>query len=238
MEFVKVKKKRLYVDVLFQLQEYLIKKNVSPGQKLPSERELALMFDVSRISIREALAILETKGLVERKIGGGTFSTGATGFAVTSLLQEVAKKQDMIKEPMEVRRVMEPKLAGLAAANISDKLLSKLKTNLNRQKQRLDKGQDFTDLDREFHYTIVKATKNSIFLKLVEALRDAVKDTRTKSHLARGGMETSYNGHVAIYAALASRDPQEAERAMAKHMVEVEQLIWDYLAEQERASKT
>ena len=238
MKFTKVKKKRLYVDVLFQLQEYLIKEKTSPGQRLPSERELASLFGVSRISIREALAILETKGLVERKVGGGTFSMGTANFAVTSLMQEVAKKRDMIREPMEVRRVIEPKLARLAAANISSKLLLKLKTNLNRQKQKFTKGQDITDLDREFHFTIAMATKNSIFTELVEALRYALEDTRAKSLHAQEGVKVSYHGHEAIYAALESRDPDKAEEAMAAHMNQVEKLIWDYLAEQERASKT
>ncbi|MCL1926025.1 MAG: FadR family transcriptional regulator [Syntrophorhabdaceae bacterium] len=238
MKFTKVKKKRLYIDVLFQLQEYLIKEKVSPGQRLPSERELALMFGVSRISIREALAILETKGLVERKVGGGTFSTGTANFAVTSLMQEVAKKQGVTKEPMEVRRVIEPKLAGLAAKNISDKLLLKLKTNLDRQKQKLMKGQDITDLDREFHFTIAKATKNSIFTGLLEALRYALEDTRAKSLNAPEGVKVSYLGHEAIYAALESRNPDKAEKAMADHIIQVEKLILDYLAEQERASKT
>ena len=236
MKFVKVKKQRLYVDVLFQLQEYLIKEKVSPGQRLPSERELALLFDVSRISIREALAILEAQGLVERKVGGGTFSTGTADFAVTALMQEVAKKRDRIREPIEVRRVMEPKLARLAAANISDKLLLKLKTNLERQKQKLMKGQDITDLDREFHFTIAKATNNSIFTGLVEALRYALEDTRAKSLHAPGGVKASYIGHEAIYAALEARNPDKAEKAMTTHMIQVEKLILDYLAEQERAS--
>jgi len=238
LKFVKVKKKRLYVDVLFQLQEYLIKEKTSAGQKLPSERELALLFDVSRVSIREALAILESKGLVERKVGGGTFSMGTANFAVTSLMQEVAKKRDMVREPMEVRRVMEPKLARLAASNVSGKLLLKLKTNLNRQKQKLTKGQDITDLDREFHFTIATATNNSIFTKLVEAMRDALEDTRAKSLQAQGGADASYRGHEAIYAALESRDPDKAEEAMTAHMIQMEKFIWDYLAEQERAAKT
>ena len=238
MEFVKVKKKRLYVDVLFQLQEFLIKEKPSPGQRLPSERELASLFGVSRISIREALAILETKGLIERKVGGGTFSKGTANFAVTSLMQEVANKRDMIREPMEVRRVIEPKLARLAAANISGKLLLKLKANLGRQKQKLMKGQDITDLDREFHFTIAKAAKNSIFMELVEALRYALEDTRAKSLNAKGGMELSYQGHEAVFAALESRDPDKAEEAMTVHMIQVEKLIWDYLAEQERGPKT
>ena len=238
LEFTKVKKKRLYVDVLFQLQDYLTREKVSPGQRLPSERELALQFDVSRISIREALAILETRGLVERKVGGGTFSTGTANFAVTSLVQEVAKKRDMLNEPMEVRRVLEPQLARLAAENISDKLLQKLKTNLDRQKQKIAKGQDITDLDREFHFTIAKAAKNTIFFGLVEALRYALEDTRAKSLNAQGGMKMSFHGHEAIYAALESRDPDKAEKAMAAHMLQVEKLILDYLAQQERASKT
>lgn len=238
MKFVKVKKKRLYVNVLSQLEEYLTKEKVVPGKKLPSERELASMFDVSRLSVREALAILEANGLVERKVGGGTFSRGSTNFAVTTLLKKVAKKSHLIKEPMEVRRVIEPQLARLAAINISDELLKEIRLNLKLQQENLVKGHEITSLDRDFHFIIAKATNNTIFIELIEALRDALEETRVKSLHARDGSKVSYQGHEAIYAALESHNPDKAEDAMAAHLIQVEKLILDWLVDQEHILKS
>jgi GntR family transcriptional repressor for pyruvate dehydrogenase complex len=227
------KRKRIYEEVLDQLQAYLFKSAGNPGQKLPSERELAQMFHVNRFSVREALTVLESNGLVKRKIGEGTFSTGTANFATTSLVDVVARNQHLIKEPMQVRRVIEPQLARLAAVNISDEQLAHMKDVLRQQNERLSNGLDIIDLDSEFHSCIARATKNSIFVGLLEALHDSLATTSIKSNQARGGGKAGYNRHQAIYAALEQHDPDKAEEAMFEHMVEVERLLLDYHAERE-----
>ena len=232
MKFRETKKKRLYEDVLEQLQEYLIREKIEPGQKLPPERELAKIFNVNRVSIREAMTVLEASGLVERKNRGGTFSTGVASLATTSLLQVVAKNKYLTKEPMQVRRVIEPQLARLAALNITDDLMNDLKNNLQQQEKRIIDGLDIIDLDREFHYCIAKATDNAIFIGMIEALHDSLEGTRVKSLRSKEGGYKSFRGHKEIYAALEVHDPNKAEEAMANHMKQVESLILGYLVEQ------
>jgi len=233
MNFKKIKRKRIYEEVLDQLQEYLFKGAVNPGQKLPSERELAEMFHVNRVSVREALTVLEATGLVERKIGEGTFSTGGTNFATTSLVKVVARNQHLIREPMQVRRVIEPQLARLAALNISDEQLLHLKEVLRQQNDRLRNGLDIIALDSEFHFSIAKATNNSVFVGLLEALHDTLAGTSVRSNQARGGGKAGYKRHKAIYAALENHDPDKAEEAMVDHIKEVERLVLDYVAERD-----
>lgn len=229
MKFRETKKKRLYEDVLEQLQEYLIREKIESGQKLPPERELAKIFNVNRVSVREAMTVLEASGLVERKNRGGTFSTGAASFAATSLLQVIAKNKHLIKEPMQVRRVIEPQLARLAALNINDDLMKDLNNNLQQQEERLIEGLDIIDLDREFHYCIAKATDNAIFIGVIEALHDSLEGTRVKSLRFKEGGWKSFRGHKAIYAALEAHDPNKAEEAMTNHLKQVESLILSYI---------
>jgi len=233
LKFTSIKRKRLYEDVLAQLQEYLIKDKIEPGHKLPSERELAQMFNVNRVSVREALAIMEANGVVERKIGGGTFSASTVNFAATSLVQVLARNQNLIREAMQVRRVIEPQLARLAALHQTEELMQCLKHNLQRQQERLSNRQDIIDLDSEFHFYIARATNNTIIIGLVEALHDSLKGTRIKSLQAREGGNKSYQGHKAIYSALEARDADKAEEVMFDHLKQVERLILSYLTEQE-----
>ncbi len=233
MKFKEIKRKRIYEEVLVQLQEYLLNGDVTPGQKLPSERELALMFNVNRVSVREALSVLESNGLVERKIGEGTFSAKPANFTATSLVKVITNHSHLIKEPMQVRRVIEPQLARFAAQNITEDQLERLRDLLLRQKERLENGQDIIDLDTEFHHGIARATGNSIFVGLVEALHNSLADTRIKSNMARGGGERGYQAHQAIYTALESRDADKAEEAMLNHIMGVERMMLHYFAEQE-----
>ena len=237
MKFRETKKKRLYEDVLEQLQEYLIREKIESGQKLPPERELAKIFNVNRVSVREAMTILEASGLVERKNRGGTFSTGAASFTTISLLQVFAKNKYLVKEPMQVRRVIEPQLARLAALNISDDLLKYLENNLQQQEKRITEGLYIIDLDREFHYCIAKATDNAIFIGMIEALHDSLEGTREKSLRFKEGGSKSFRGHKAIYAALEAHDPDKAEEAMANHMKQVEGMILGYLVEQAQSEE-
>lgn len=231
MKFEKIKRKRIYEEVLSQLQEYLANGDVEPGQKLPSERELAKLFNVNRFSIREALTILETNGLVKRKVGEGTFSVDPVEFTATSMLRIVAKNQNSIKEPMQARRIIEPQIARLAALAISDAQLQYLEELLQRQKERLENGIDIIDLDNEFHSSIAKATNNILLVELLNALHNSISGTRIKSNQARGGGESGYKWHRKIFAALKRRNPEESEEAMLFHLLEVERLILDYYAE-------
>jgi DNA-binding transcriptional regulator YhcF (GntR family) len=142
MKFKEIKRKRIYEEVLVQLQEFLLNGNVVPGQKLPSERELAQTFNVNRVSVREALTVLEANGLVERKVGEGTFRTGAVNFEATPLIKAITNKERQVREPIQVRRVIEPQLARLAAQNISEEQLEVLRDILRRQEERLKQGKD------------------------------------------------------------------------------------------------
>lgn len=235
MKFKEIKRKRIYEEVLVQLQEYLLNGDVVPGQKLPSERELAQMFNVNRVSVREALTVLETNGLVERKIGEGTFSLGPTNFEATSLIKAITNKERQVREPIQVRRVIEPQLARLAAQNISEEQLANLRDILRRQEERLKEGKDIIDLDTEFHYAIARATDNSIFVGLLEALNNSLVDTRVTSNMAHGGGERGYAAHKTIFSALEKRDPDMAEEAMFNHVMGVERMMLHYFAEQDLA---
>jgi len=232
MGFKKVKRARIYEEVLAQLKDYLLKGDISPGSKLPSERELALMFGVNRVSVREALTILEANGMITRKVGEGTFHTGHTGasaYTASSIIDLIKKSKNIIIEPLQVRLALEPKIARLAATHINKNQLESLNNILKQQKELLAKKGDIINLDKQFHMEVALATGNSIFAGLVEALHNSFMESRRESPPSPERGKSGYMLHKKLYTALKNHDMDEAEEVMQDHIIQVEQAAIKHL---------
>ena len=235
MTFKKIKRARIYEEVLAQLKDYLLKGNISPGNKLPSERELARMFGVNRVSVREALTILESNGMIIRKVGEGTFHADASSYTTSSIIGILNKNKNLIIEPLQVRRVLEPKIARLAAANSNKEQLERLNNILNQQKELLANKEDITDLDRLFHKELAISTGNPIFGSIVEALHNSFVESRYESPMSPERGKNGYLAHRKIYNALKNRDSDKAEDVMRDHIIQVEQSAIKYLKQKNKA---
>jgi len=232
MKFQVIKKTRVYEEVVKQLKELITSGELKPGEKLPSERELAKSFGVSRVSVRQALTVLETLGLIERKVGGGTFNVAdKLDFEIEPILDAIMRKKDQLNQPLEVRRILEPNLARLAAERATEEDIRAMEESLQHQKEQIERGELIIEEDSKFHYCIARATKNEIALKIVEAIHDLLWQTREESIKARQGSQLSYKGHQRILRAIKSRDGEKAYKAMMDHLEEVEALIMTHLAE-------
>ena len=229
MKFEQVKRVRVFEEIVQQLKDYFAKGELKPGDKLPSERELAEQFNVSRVSVRQALTILEAQGLLVRKVGGGTYKVSDADFEVSQLVNLLMPETETFEEPLEVRLLLEPKIASLAAHRATAEDIELMEDSLRRQKEKVEAGELIIQEDSEFHYAIARATKNGIIVKLVEAIHDMLWQTREKSIMAVGGGRRSLEGHYPILEAIKNKDPQAAYEAMTKHLGEVEDLIVAYL---------
>ena len=235
MEFKHVKKVRVYEEIVEQLKDYFSKGELKPGDRLPSERDLAVQFDVSRVSVRQALTILETQGLLVRKVGGGTYKVSEEDFEVSQLVNLLTTKKEEINEPLEVRRLIEPKMAQMAAERATQEDIAEMEDCLLRQEARMEAGELIISEDSEFHYAIAKATKNGIIVKLVEAIHDMLWQTRENSIKAEQGNKRSLEGHYPILDAIKKGDSYAAYDAMQKHLEEVEGLILSYVEKKTKA---
>lgn len=229
MKFEQVKRVRVFEEIVQQLKDYFAKGELKPGDKLPSERELAEQFNCSRVSVRQALTLLEAQGLVVRKVGGGTYKVSDADFEVTQLVNILKPDEETFEEPLEVRRLLEPKIASLAAKRATREDIALMEDSLRRQKEKVEAGELIIQEDSEFHYAIAKATKNGIIVKLVEAIHDMLWQTREKSIMAAEGGRRSLEGHYPILEAIKNKDSEAAYEAMTKHLGEVEDLIVSYL---------
>lgn len=179
MLFQKVKKKRVYHEVADQIEEAIVSGLLKPGEKLPAERELVGQFDISRRTLREALRILEQKGLIKIKIGsqGGTFIKDLTTDQISeSLALLIRSKKISLRELAEFRLDVESLVAGKAARQATRQDVDSLKDLLEEGESILASDRfnwkAFMEIDQRLHLTLAQIARNSIhefILKTIHA---------------------------------------------------------------------
>src|SRR6202041_2260726 len=148
-----VRTSRLYEQIVQQIEDSILKGALKPGDQLPAERDLAQRFGVSRTAVREAVKTLREKGLVEAYSGRGTFVTDGTSQAIRQSLDLMIRinQQDGSANLVELRLVLEPEIAGLAASRIDEQLLSTMRETVAVMDRSLRDPDAFVEADLDFH---------------------------------------------------------------------------------------
>lgn len=229
-EFEAVRRTKVYEQAAQQLQRMIRDGLIKPGDKLPPERELAEMLQVSRGSLRDAIRTLELMGLVEPRQGEGTVVCDPSARSLINPLATVLLRQrELIGDLLEFRRMIEPNLAGRAAENVTDEELAYMEDILSRQKDKVSRGELAIEEDSEFHYAIAQAAGNSVVLKVLDAFMDLLRETRERSLQLEGRLQKSFMGHRRILDAIRKHDVRTAEKAMRQHIDEVEGIVLDQM---------
>ncbi|GAB3473667.1 FadR/GntR family transcriptional regulator [Nocardiopsis coralliicola] len=214
---------RIHEEVARQLRDLMRQGSLRPGDRLPPERELASRFAVSRPTIRQALSMLQSQGLVESRPGAGTFARSATP-VVTELTAALGMVDASLGDQLELRRLIEPEVARGAAERVSGGELAELHAHIGAQERSMASGVPFVAEDSAFHLAIARMTENALLATVVEGIHELLSGSREFSLRAPGGMQRSLEGHRRILAALESGDPMAAHRAMLDHILDVERL--------------
>ncbi|TMB31580.1 MAG: FadR family transcriptional regulator [Deltaproteobacteria bacterium] len=226
IELEAVRKERRYEQVAEQIQKLIAQGTLKPGDRLPPERELATRFGVARSSIRDAVRTLEVMGILEPRQGAGTVVRDLSADSlVVPLATVLVRKRELVSELLDVRRMLEPGLAARAAKNATVEEVLELEDILRRQAVKLRRGEPSIEEDSEFHYVIGKAARNSVVLKVLDVLMDLLRESRARSLQAPGRPERSYAGHMRVLRAIKRRDPEAAEKAVRKHLEEIESIV-------------
>jgi DNA-binding FadR family transcriptional regulator len=209
------------------LAAYIVSANLPPGTPLPPEREMVQTLGVGRTTLREALRLLETRGMLTIRSGpsGGPLVRRPEPSDLSEALSLILQfdKADL-SVVMEARCTLEPAAARMAAARISDAELDDLRSKNQSIIENAHDFETFFLLNREFHRLIAQASGNLVVSLFVESIM-SIADLRGPS-VARERRETDKvieqraRGHDAVLAALAKRDPDSAEAAMASHLVD------------------
>ncbi len=217
---------RAYEGILTHLRQQVEDGILKPGDKLPSERKLADRFRVGRSSVRDAIRILEVRGIVKPRQGGGTVvQTFSSDAFVAELASTLVRKHALVQELMAVRCMIEPPLAARAAAHAAREQIEHLEDVLRRQRTRVERGERAVEEDNEFHSTIARAAGNRVMLALLDTLVSLLAETRRRFPQDEERARSSLAGHRLVLRAIRRREPGAAEAAMRKHIHSVEAII-------------
>jgi GntR family transcriptional repressor for pyruvate dehydrogenase complex len=217
-----VNDRRISALIVDQVRALIREGKLSPGDRLPPEREMCERFDVSRVTVREALRVLEASGLVEIRVGahGGAFVTQPTSDRVgASIVDLLTLSPVTATEVTEVRMVLEVGIIPLICENVDDEDIAELNAICDRQQTALDTGDYHVSLSAEFHARLAAATHNTAFEMLIQSfhgplLMSLAKAKRTAPEMGTRGLDE----HRAIVAAVSEGDVATGERIMGEHL--------------------
>lgn len=224
MTFGTVKKNVLSEEIVDRLLSLIREKKLQPGDKLPPERELAAMMNVSRPSLREALRALSVMNVVQIRQGGGTFVTSLEPELLVEHLDFIfSLDSSTFLELFEARMIMEPGIIALAAERITDEEIALLEECIAESLTNVDDHQAFLEADLKLHEKITEAARNPILSRFMVSLSRLGRASRSRTVESSGVRERSIKDHQAIVAALKQHDPDAARQAMLQHLNHVEQ---------------
>lgn len=221
--FKPIKKAKVYEEIVAKIKDMVEKGRFKSGDQLPVERELAEVFRVSRSSVREALRSLESQGFIESRQGDGTYiARQPVESLVRPLASVILTEKDDQMELFEMRRMIEPDLAYLAAERATEEEIAMMEKVLTLQQEQIDRGDYETDVDRNFHYIMARAAKNKALLRITDNIIDLLAESREQYLQVEGRPQKSILRHREVLEAIRARDPERAEKCMLEHLVDIE----------------
>ena len=233
MVFQKIHHNRTADSVVDQVEELILQGVLRPGDRLPAERDLAKKVDVSRPILRDAIKILEERGLLVTRHGGGTFIADVIGTVFSEAIVELVRRHPpAIADYLEYRREIERTTARLAAQRATD-ADREIITRIFRAMEAAHNGEDFgreAELDVEFHQAIGESAHNIVLLHTLRScyrlLADGVFYSRVELYRYPGSREKLLEQHREIYEAVMAGDAGRAGDAASSHIDFVEQVAY------------
>jgi GntR family transcriptional repressor for pyruvate dehydrogenase complex len=223
--YAPIARQKTYELVAERLLDQIRDGHLTPGDVLPPERELVQSYGVGRSSVREALRMLESRGLIE--------SRGDGAFAVSNLRNPFNRSLDLLlridqasyANLFEVRRILEGEAAALAASRRTAADLRAMEAVVEDMDDGLSSEQRFINADLAFHMAIAAASGNPVLVHLMHAIRELLQRSLSSSYHIPGSPERAVVMHRLILEAVAERRPEDARQRMQEHVARVERDI-------------
>jgi len=218
-----VRTSRLYEQIVQQIEESVLNGSLKPGDQLPAERELAQRLGVSRTAVREAVKALREKGLVEAYSGRGTFVTDGTSQAARQSFDLMVKigQQEGAPHLAELRLILEPGIAALAAVRVKEEDLSAMREAVAVMDRAQDDPEAYIEADLDFHLALAETVANPLILSLIDSIVGLLREQRIKIFNVEGGPQRGQVHHKRILEAMERRDAEMARTAMRAHLEQV-----------------
>jgi GntR family transcriptional repressor for pyruvate dehydrogenase complex len=220
--------------VVEHIRELIASGQLKPGDKLPSERELAEMMNVSRPTIREAFKILSAMGLLSIRQGHGVFVADESA-RLDNLASFLFLQTDTIHELFEFRKMIETESAAGAAIRGTQAFLEQIWRTTHDSYERVivtpqfaskeEREKFLSESDQQFHLMVAEAAGNEVVVRVMNNLIDLLRQSRMQSMKIPGRVEQSLQEHILIAEALKDRDAKLARSRMFDHLTSVEQTL-------------
>lgn len=226
MDVKPVGRKSIYEDIVSQIKAMLENGELVPGDRLPPERSLAEMFAVSRNTVREAIKSLAEQKILESRQGAGTFVREARPAGGVNFAEVVVGGPESMRDVFEVRKLLEPEIAAMAARNASPDEVTRMEAVLAEQEAAIRQGLIGGSYDQRLHKLLAEASGNDVLRAMVAALHEDFTESRADGLQSRERQEASLAAHRAIVEAVRDGHVMQAERAMREHLEEIESIVF------------
>jgi GntR family transcriptional repressor for pyruvate dehydrogenase complex len=221
-----VERTKLTGSVFEQLLSYVVKGSWKPGDRIPPERDLCQQLGIARTSLREALKAMELVGMLDSRVGDGTFVCPRSEFLSRPLLWAfTGTDHEELQEIMEARTIIEENLAGLAAKRGSTEQIEQIGHAVQLMRDSIARGDSILEADMAFHLAVSAAAQNEVLRNAVRLLRNLMRQWIYYKLLMPDIPEIVLKRHVAIYKAIVARKPNAARAAMRLHLEESIQMV-------------
>jgi GntR family transcriptional repressor for pyruvate dehydrogenase complex len=209
-----------------QLISHVVKGSWKAGDRIPPERELCQQLGIARTSLREALKAMELIGMLDSRVGDGTFVCPRTEFLSRPLLWAfTGSDHTELHDIMEARTIIEENLAGLAAERGSDEDIARIGESVQAMRDSIARGDSILEADMSFHIAICQAARNEVLRNAVQLLRNLMRQWIYYKLLIPEVAPLVLKRHVAIYRAIARRKSSSARSEMRHHLEETMRLV-------------
>lgn len=225
-------KTALSEKIISQITDALVRGELKPGERLPTERDLAVQFGVSRTVIRDAVKTLAGRGILHVRHGAGIF-IAATEEGSGGLSGLLPLEGSGLKDLFGVRRVLEVEGAGWAAEERTEHHVERLRSILENASQHTNEPEVLSERDAQFHVAIAEASRNLVLVRVMLTLLDLLAKARLETLSITGRPELSLEQHGRIVEAIESGEAAAAREAMQRHLDSVEAAVLSPRSERE-----
>jgi len=222
--FRTVHNEKLSQKINRQLLKAITDGHYKPGNLLPSERDMANTFGVSRVVVREGLNSLVGKGVISIRQGrGATVNPIEEWNTLDPEVLMLLHGDQAFEELIQFRRILEPELAALAAKNISPEELEELEALSDLPET--DSEEEHIQHDTNFHLAIARATHNPVLLIVLSSISELLRESRRRTFAVPNELPKARQWHHEIFTAIKNHDPEASRQAMLAHLAQVEDAL-------------
>ena len=233
-----IERTTLAASAFEQLISYVVNGEWKAGDRIPPERELCQQLGIARTSLREALKAMELIGMLESRVGDGTFVCPRSEFLSRPLLWAFTGTDHAeLRDIMEARMLLEKDLAGLAAERGSDEEIAKIGEAVEMMRASIAANASILDADMAFHLAVAAAAHNEVLRNAVQLLRNLMRRWIYLKLLIPDVPSKVLKRHDAIFQAIRRRDGDAARAAMWKHLEETVTLVKQVMEQREKGGR-